>query len=136
MVNVVLNKGEIGIKTKAAAEPIDHADQLLLKIKSKMEEEKLYLNPKLKLNDLADAVELNRNMVSRLLNEEYLHGFSNFVNEMRVNEAMKLIHLRSDLSLEGIGYEAGFNSKSSFFSAFKKISGLTPAQFKKNMQTA
>ena len=46
-------------------------------------------------------------------------------------EAKDLIKSRDELSLEGIGYEAGFNSKSAFFEAFKKVTGQTPAAFKK-----
>ena len=90
-----------------------------------------YKNPKLQLKDLAAAAGLSTHALSRLLNEVYPHGFSRYINEKRVAEAQRLMEHADHLSLEGIGYEAGFNSKSSFFSTFKKITDQTPAQYKK-----
>lgn len=131
MANVLIKKGKTS--SSKVSEPIENASFLLEKLDHLMEEEKLFLNPKLKLDDLAKASNLKRNLLSRLLNEEYKHGFSTYINEFRVSESMQLIQNRSELSLEGIGYEAGFNSKSSFFSAFKKIANCTPSQFKKQL---
>ena len=57
-------------------------------------------------------------------------NFTIFVNEYRINQAKELIVTDKHLKLESIGYACGFNSKSTFYSAFKKITGMTPAQFK------
>ena len=96
-----------------------------------MERQQLHKNPKLQLNDLASAASVPSHHLSRLLNEVYPHGFSQYVNEKRIAEAQQLMEHADHLSLEGIGYEAGFNSKSSFFGTFKKMTGQTPAQYKR-----
>ena len=114
-------------------QPLEDGLLLLEKVDKLMEDQKLYMNPRLKLEDLAQLSDIQRHILSRVLNEVYLHGFAQYVNEYRIREAQKLIKSRNDLTFEGIGYESGFNSKSSFFSAFKKIANCTPLQFKKQL---
>lgn len=104
--------------------PLKELDQII-------ESQKLHRNAKLKLADLAAAVGWTPHQLSHLLNEHYPHGFAHYINGKRVAEAQRLILATKHLSLEGIGYEAGFNSKSSFYAAFRKHTGLTPAQYKK-----
>lgn len=111
--------------------PVSEQTDLMSKLNEYMLNEKPFVNSKLKLEDLASAVGMNRNTLSKLLNDEYGKGFSHYVNSYRIEEAKQLIASRPELSLEGIGYEAGFNSKSSFFASFRKITGKTPADFKK-----
>ena len=94
--------------------------------------QKPFINQRLKLEELADRIGISKHLLSRVLNENQ-HGFSNYVKEYRVNEAKQLIATRPELSLEGIGYESGFSSKSSFFEAFKKITNCTPAEYKKSI---
>ena len=116
-------------------EALENGQLLFEKLNQLMEEHKLYFNPRLKLEDLAQHSGIQRHILSRVLNEVYKNGFAQYVNEYRIREAQRLIRFRDDLSLEGIGYESGFNSKSSFYAAFKKISGSTPLQFKKQVQS-
>lgn len=114
---------------------LEGGDKLFAKIEKFMIDQKPFINPKLKLDDLADQVGLSRHLLSRVLNEEYAHGFSHYVKAHRVKEAKKLIEVRHELSLEGIGFEAGFNSKSTFFDSFKKVTNLTPSAYKKSILT-
>lgn len=118
---------------KSPGTPIENADELLRKVNDFMTSEKLYLNQYLKLNELAIKVGLSRNVLSKILNEEYKYGFSNYVKSYRVKEAKQLIQSRPELSIEGIGYESGFKSKSAFFEAFKKITGYTPSEYKNSL---
>ena len=111
--------------------PLNDGKALLAKLDQMMQEDKPHLDPKLKLDHLASQAELTRHTLSRLLNEEYAHGFAHYVKSYRLEEAKRLILTRNELSLEGIGYEAGFNSKSAFYEAFKNEVGMTPARFKK-----
>ncbi|GAB5524234.1 MAG: hypothetical protein Roseis2KO_21060 [Roseivirga sp.] len=113
--------------------PLENGAALFAQVEQLMNTQKPFLNPKLKLDELAAMAGLSRHQLSRVLNEEYLHGFSHYVKAHRVNEARRLIKVRHELSLEGIGYEAGFSSKSSFFEAFKKITNTTPAAYKKSL---
>jgi AraC-like DNA-binding protein len=94
-----------------------------------MTNEKLFLNPHLKLSDLATEVNISAHQLSQILNENVGKNFSEFINEYRINEACLLLFTHENLSIDGIGYEVGFNSKSTFFAAFKKQKGVTPAIF-------
>ncbi len=113
--------------------PLQNGENLMQRVTQVIESEKLFLNAQLKLDDLASATEISKHQLSRILNEIYPHGFSQFVKEYRVTEAKQLIENHPEWSLEGIGYEAGFSSRSSFFEAFKKIESMTPAMFRKTL---
>ena len=112
----------------------EQSDQLQFeRIDQVVTDQQLYQQPTFKLEDLAEAVELSSHEVSRILNTTYPKGFPHFINEKRIAKAKKLIQTKDHLSLEGIGYEAGFNSKSSFYATFKKMIGQTPAQYKRSL---
>ncbi|GAB5409423.1 MAG: hypothetical protein BalsKO_17880 [Balneolaceae bacterium] len=121
LARVLFSKKEVIPKSPNV--PIENAASLLKKVNEEMILRKLYLNKDLKLNELAQEVGLSRNVLSRILNEEYKYGFSRFIKNYRVEEAKELIRSRPELSIEGIGYEAGFKSKSAFFEAFKNLTG-------------
>ena len=101
-----------------------HADQLL----SQMEEEKVFLDANLGLKDLAEKMDLHPNKLSWLLNERVGKNFYNFINGYRLKEFQEnaLDPQKQHLSLLGLAYESGFNSKSVFNDYFKKATGLTP----------
>lgn len=113
--------------------PLENADQLMRKLKMLMKDTKPYLDPGLRLEDLASLMELSRHQLSRLLNEVYPHGFSQFIKEHRVQESKELIISHPEWSLDGVGHEAGFSSRSSFFEAFKKVESMTPAVYRKSL---
>ena len=68
--------------------------------------------------------------IAQLLNENLEKGFSQYLNEYRIKEACEIIKGDNNLKFESIGYNVGYNSKSTFYTAFKKITGTTPAKFK------
>lgn len=94
---------------------------------------KLYKDPNLKLSDLARKINISTNLLSQLLNDNLGKSFSAYINEYRINEACKLITLDSPFTFEAIGYEVGYNSKSTFYAAFKKVKDTTPALFKEGI---
>ena len=94
---------------------------------------KLYKDPNLKLSDLAQKINISTNLLSQLLNDNLGKGFSVYINEYRINEACKLITSDSPFTFEAIGYEVGYNSKSTFYAAFKKVKDTTPALFKERI---
>lgn len=93
----------------------------------------LYKDPNLKLNDLAQKINIPPYLLSQLLNDNLGKSFSTFVNEYRINEACRLIAANDRLTFEAIGYEVGYNSKSTFYTAFKKIKDTTPALYKETL---
>jgi AraC-like DNA-binding protein len=112
------------------------AQTWIRKLEKAIAEKELYKDPNLKLSDLAQKINISAHQLSQLLNDNLGKSFSTYINEYRINEACKLIIQDGRLSLEAIGYEVGYNSKSTFYSAFRKIKGTTPALFKETIEKA
>jgi len=97
-----------------------------------MVEEKLYRNPALNMNMLAEKANLSNGYLSQIINQKEGKNFYDFVNTYRIEEVKS--HLSdpkyAHYSILGIGLEAGFKSKSTFNAAFKKMTGQTPTAFK------
>ena len=96
-----------------------------------LERDDFYKNPNLKMPDLASKLNTTPHLLSQYLNESLNKNFSQFINEHRVEEAVKLLSSSSKLTVEAIAYDSGFNSVSAFYTAFKNKKGMTPAAFKK-----
>lgn len=112
------------------------SDEELLKIKislqTLMEVQKPYLDSELNLIRLAEMLSVSTHHLSYVINTGFGKNFFQYVNEYRVDYAKKLLkEPDSKLSILGIAYESGFNSKTSFNTAFKKVTGQTPSEFKK-----
>ncbi|MBB5638954.1 AraC-like DNA-binding protein [Pedobacter cryoconitis] len=111
----------------------EDAGILLRKLDKIMTEKEFYKNPDLKLSDLSKGVHISSHQLSQFLNDSVGKNFTTYVNEFRVNEACKIISSDNRLTLESIGYEVGFNSKSTFFAAFKKLKSTTPLNYQQNI---
>lgn len=94
-------------------------------------EKELFLNPNLTLDETAKELKVSKHALSQYLNERLNQSFSTLINEHRIEKAKELLQTKSNYSVESIGYESGFNSKSAFFTAFKKNTGKTPSEFQK-----
>ena len=127
----VLLKKQKKYKNKTIA----NADALLTKLKEVMESKELYKNPNIKLPDVAKELNVLPHTVSQLLNDNVGQGFPSFLNQYRIEAAKSMLQTNTNFTLEGIGYDCGFNSKSTFFSAFKKFTGMTPAKFRDSLNT-
>lgn len=104
------------------------------KLEKVIHDKALYKDPNLKLNDLAQHVNISMHQLSQLLNDNLGKSFSTYINEYRIAEACKLITTNERLTFEAIGYEVGYNSKSTFYAAFRKIKETTPALYKESME--
>ncbi len=89
----------------------------------------IYKQPSLKCSDVAKLLEVPAYLISQAVNEATGENFNQYVNLYRIEEAKKLLQANSKLTIEAIGQECGFKSKSSFYSAFKKLTGTTPSKF-------
>ena len=101
------------------------------KLEAIMKEKQLFLNHNLKLRDLADDVGISVHELSHILNTHLGVSFNEYVNGYRVEWAKPLIK-NEPHTLESIAYDSGFNSTSAFYSAFKKVTGMTPASYRKS----
>jgi AraC-like DNA-binding protein len=111
----------------------EKADQIFIRLKLHMDEEKPFLKEDLSLTMLADALGITPNQLSQVINQKSRSNFFNFINGYRV-EAVKDKFKDPALvaySILGIAYDSGFRSKSSFNKIFKEITGQTPLQYRK-----
>lgn len=121
--------------TKEEAIPIITQDTaLILAIEQAMQVQKMYRQPKLSLQEMANELNISARVLSQTINIHYQYSFSDFINTHRINEVKERILRKDDeqFTLLAIALDAGFNSKSSFNLMFKKIVGTTPQEFKKN----
>ncbi|MBN1497144.1 MAG: AraC family transcriptional regulator [Spirochaetes bacterium] len=96
-----------------------------------MEEEKLFCDEDLSLGRLSEALELTKNQLSQFLNTYHKKNFNNFVNGYRIEEAKKMIKEQPHRQIIAIAFAVGFNSYSAFHSMFKKMTGITPADYRR-----
>lgn len=102
-----------------------------ISLQQKMKAEKYFLRSDLSLHELAELLQTNTSYLSKVINELTGQNFNSFLNQYRIEEACnQLLNPKHQfLSIEGIALSVGFNSKSAFNTAFKKIKGLTPTEF-------
>lgn len=107
----------------------EESEQLIDDLKSLMITEKLYTNPDIKINTVAQKLGISSHELSKLINENLHNSFTEFINKYRIEEAKQLIGTKSHYTIEAIGNLSGFNSKSAFYKSFKIHTGTTPAKF-------
>ena len=104
---------------------------ILQAIKHAMQNDQLFTQPGLSLNDLCEHIQESPHHVSQAINKSEYHNFYDLINRQRVALAAHLLITQPTSSILDIGFACGFNAKSSFNHAFKKYQGLTPSQFRK-----
>lgn len=109
------------------------SNKLWENIQRLMAEEKPFLNAEYRLSDLAQQVGRSVHHVSQTINEQRCIGFSDFISQLRVNEAKALLDAgrAKEVTILAVSLEAGFNSKTAFYSAFKKVVGESPSAYLK-----
>ena len=119
-------------KYKSSELSDEEKEKIKNKLISYIQEEKPYLEPTLTLPALSEKLSVNSRYLSQIINESFNKNFNDFINEYRVRESEKLLGENSGTkkTMLEIAYYSGFNSKSSFYDAFKKYTGVTPKEFK------
>ncbi len=109
------------------------ATELWHEIQQIMQDEKPYLNAEYRLSDLAQRVNRSVHHVSQAINEQEGIGFSDFISQLRVAAAKALLDAgrANEVTILAVSLEAGFNSKTAFYSAFKKVVGRSPSAYLK-----
>ena len=95
-----------------------------------IEKEKLFLDANLNVNQVARMLGVTSAKISQTLNEHYNSNFNEFINTYRITTSKEMIAKEAGFTLEAIAMDCGFNSKSTFYSAFKKHMGMTPKQYR------
>ena len=96
-----------------------------------MVEQELFLDPNFTLEIAAKELKVTKHLLSQYINEKLGKSFSSLIKEYRIEKAKQLLETQSNYTIESLGYDSGFTSKSTFFTAFKKITGFTPAEYQK-----
>jgi AraC-like DNA-binding protein len=114
------------------------ADEKLLDIKAQLNDlitqDEIFLDNDLNLGKLAKKLNITSHQLSYVINNGFNQNFYGFINKFRVEKAKKLLTDKEldKYSIIGIAFESGFNSKTSFNTTFKKLTGQTPSEFKKH----
>ena len=120
------------IQVEESVVPSEAYVVLAEQLKKCMDEENIYLNPKLTLQDVSNAIGTNRTYLSDYLNKILKTTFYEYVNSLRISRACELIDLmtaENKRSMQEIAEVSGFNSISTFNRSFVKIMGMTPSQY-------
>lgn len=110
---------------------VEQANEIHQQLIQLMETEKFYTEPELSLNILAAKLSVHPNYLSQVINEKEGVSFFDYINTLRVNEFKRLVQEKdqSQFTLISIAYDCGFNSKSSFYKNFKKVTGQSPTDY-------
>lgn len=102
-------------------------------LRNYMQLNKPYLNTEINLTSLAEQLNIHHNLLSQVINQMENKNFFDYINTYRIEEAKLMLRSPkfNSFSVEGIGYECGFNTKATFYATFKKLTGFSPAEFKK-----
>lgn len=108
-------------------------ENVIIRLNDCMINKKAYLKGDLTIEELATDIGISRNVLTQVLNKTLSKNFYKYINEFRIEEAKKLLldPKFKNFSILAIGYEAGFNSKSTFNAIFKTSVGITPSEYKK-----
>lgn len=119
---------------KANKQQIDDSrfEEVKVKLDTLIHNDKIHLQPSLTIGQLAKKSGYPEYLISLFINRIHNMSFRDYINDLRISEAKTLLlDSENKLSILDIAYECGFNSKSTFNSAFKKITHQTPSQFKR-----
>ena len=119
-------------KYKKSALTAEASKRIARKLRMAMEEDHLHRDPNISLWILAKHIGASPNYISQTLSEVIGESFFDFVNGYRIAEAMTLLTTTNDTILN-ITYDVGFNARSSFYNAFKRVTGQTPTSYRKTM---
>ena len=109
----------------------------IARLETMVNENSFFLSPEISLKKLSERLQVSPNLLSKSINSELNLNFNDYINQKRVRVAQERL-LSTDfehLTVEAIGNSVGFNSKSAFYTAFKKFVGLSPSAFIKQRKS-
>lgn len=116
------------LEEQPAPQPDSASNDLLARITELMETERLYLNPNLKLTDVADALAVHHKAVSACINAQGC-TFNQWINDYRLRHAKNLLLQMPDMKISTVALESGFANERTFFRVFKEATGMSPKEW-------
>lgn len=99
-----------------------------------MTDEQIYRDPLLTKEKTADMLGTNRTYLSQVINEQTNKNFTQYINEYRIYEAVRILSdPQNTQPLKALSVELGFNSMTTFYKLFQQQTGMTPAQYRKQV---
>jgi YesN/AraC family two-component response regulator len=114
----------------------DETDLLIMKeIEKAMQDDKRYIDSELSIDSLAHILGAKKHYIPRAINRCTNKNFNTFVNEYRIKEAIRILSDNDahTLTLDSVAFDVGFTDRWNFYRVFKKMTGLSPTEFRKNM---
>lgn len=106
-------------------------DIIAAEIRRLMDEKRLFLQPNLKINDLAQMLNTNRNYIYNAINRRIGLSFAEYINKRRIEYAVKLIEQDHEIHLADVAHKSGFSSPSAFYRNFKLYMDCSPSDYQK-----
>lgn len=111
----------------------EYSNDLSTRLLRLINEERLYLRPNLKINDLAKLLNTNRNYIYNAINVEMGISFSEFINHKRIDYAVRLMEKTPNVQLSEVAMKSGFSSVSTFYRNFKLFKKCAPSDFQQEI---
>lgn len=111
-------------------------EEILCAIQAHLEQQQPFLKQGYTLRNLADDLNITYTYLSFIINREFGMSFNDLINKYRIEYLKVLLNKQGFgmFTLEGLAYQAGFNSRSTFYRAFHKITGSLPSEFLRHLQ--
>ncbi len=129
------NEGEDTVVETNVEQTKEKEDKLAEGIRNLMDKDKLFLQPNLKISDLANRLNTNRSYIYQAINTRMGVTFSEYVNKKRIDYAAQLIESNPEMHLTNVADKSGFTSQSSFYRNFKQYKGKSPSEYQKKQET-
>ena len=126
---------EISDETGKASGEEEENKKIFIELNRIVVQDQLYLSSELSREDLAQLVHLNNARFARMIKECTRTNFNGYINDLRIDYAIKLLKLHPNYTIRAIADEVGFNSTPILYNLFKKKTGMTPYEFKKAQES-
>jgi AraC-like DNA-binding protein len=124
---------QVSIKNNKETNITEQKSKYTIQLIQLLEKDKLYKNPALSRSDIAAELNISEGYLSQTINQDLGKSIIQLIHEYRIMESKELLQNQSfrKYSLEAIGLESGFKSKSVFYDVFKTSTGMSPGEFRK-----
>lgn len=130
----LINSSLVSNEVRKSGESAADYHSLFVFLDKELKEKHWYTLPRLTLNQLAELSGITTRDISRTINLVAGMSFNDYINQHRLEQVKQHLHVDSDINITELAFTAGFSSKATFNQSFKKATGMTPSQFRTQVQ--